>query len=100
MGSCTVCNYWSHKLRRGVTFDVNLRLSNPSDTNNRGRLITLPMGALDLSLPLNDDLVMNVAIFGSSPNENGRYWLSPVLLILLLNNFINIIIDSTIGDVM
>lgn len=78
IGACIVCNHWSHKLRRGVTFDVNLRPYNPSDSNNRGRIITIPCEVLDLSLPLADDLVMNVATFGNSPNENGRFWLSPV----------------------
>jgi hypothetical protein len=82
IGACIVCNHWSHKMRRGVTFDVNLRPLNPSDTNNRGKVITIPVEALDLSLPLTEDLVVTIAIFGSSPNENGRYWLSTVLSIL------------------
>lgn len=79
VGACLVCNTWSHQMRRGVTFDVNLRPFNPSDTNNRGKVINIPVEALDLSLPPTEDLLINIAIFGNSPSENGRYWLSTVI---------------------
>ena len=85
IGACVVCNHWSHKLRRGVTFDVNLRPYNPSDSNNKGRIITIPCEVLHFNPPLSDDLSMNVAIFGNSPSENGRFWLSPVWFLFFIS---------------